>query len=245
MSSSAVPDISIIIPAYNEADRLPEYLESMVAYFRRLPAEYEILVVNDGSRDATAAVVERYGKDNARIRLISLPHNCGKGAAVKAGMAAATGGLRLFADADGATPVTEYARLQAAVAVGADVAIASRAVRDTSRTVKRWQRRRVFSAVFNVMVRILLVRGIRDTQCGFKLFTAAAAEKLFARQRLNGFSFDVELLAIAMRTGLRVTEVPVNWVGIPGGKVNLVRDSWRMFRDLLRIRLNLLRGLYD
>lgn len=244
MSLSNVPEISIVIPAYNEASRLPIYLESITAYFSRLQTEYEILIVDDGSTDGTAEVVRCYMKADIRVRLIALPRNCGKGAAVKTGMLTAAGGLRLFADADGATPIDQYERLNEAIIAGADIAIASRALRDDSRTVKGWQRRRVLSAVFNLLVRILLVPGISDTQCGFKLFTAAAAERVIPLQRLSGFSFDVELLAISINEGLCLVEVPVNWAAIPGGKINLCRDSWRMFKDLFKVRMNLLRGVY-
>ncbi len=234
----------MIIPAYNEESRLPGYLEEVLAYLGRQAPSSEVIVVDDGSSDNTAALVERFSAAEPRVRLIRLPRNRGKGFAVKTGMLAARGALRLFTDADGATPIGELERLRKAVEVGADVAVASRAMRDDSRNVATRLHRKVMGTVFNWIVRTFAVRGINDTQCGFKLFTADAAATAFPLQSISGFGFDVEVLYICVKKGFRIKEVPVNWSDVKGSKVRLVRDSVRMFRDILTVRRNDRRGLY-
>ena len=236
--------LSIIIPAYNEERRLPVYLASVLDYLEQLDILYEILVVDDGSQDATAEVVARFMQENTRVKLIRLPRNRGKGNAVRTGMLQASGKLRLFADADGATPITELERLRRAIDGGADVAIASRAMKDDSCTVSAHLHRRVIGRVFHFIVTTLTVKGIHDTQCGFKLFTAEAAQAVFPLQRIEDFGFDVEILYLCQRNGYRIAEVPVNWTDIAGSKVSLVRDPLRMFMDIFKIRLNDLRGAY-
>lgn len=238
------PDLSIVIPAYNEAERLPAAIDSMLAYFDGQGTSFELIVVDDGSTDRTGEVVMSYREHNSNLRLILIPENRGKGHAVRTGMLSATGALRLYADADGATPVVEYARLERAVSNGADLAIGSRALKADDCVIQAHLHRKVMGSIFNTLVRMLVVGGISDTQCGFKLFTARAADMIFPRQRLDGFCFDVELLVIAELNGFRVAEVPVNWADVPGGKVRLFRDSCIMFAELLRIRLNSFRGAY-
>lgn len=227
--------ISVVIPAYNEALRLPRYLSSIIAYFELQGIDYEIIVVDDGSTDATTAVVERVMSENVRVRLIRLPRNHGKGHAVKTGMLQARGSLRLFADADGATPIAELERLRTAIKAGADIAIASRSLHDDSCHVAAKLHRKMIGSVFSMIVRLLSVKGISDTQCGFKLFTAEAAQAIFPLQRIDGFGFDVEILFIGKHKGYRIAEVPVNWTDVAGSKVKLVRDSCRMLLDVLTI----------
>jgi dolichyl-phosphate beta-glucosyltransferase len=239
-----LPEISVVIPAYNEAARLPVYLESVVTYLDRTHGSYEIVVVDDGSADDTSGVVRRLSKGNSRVRLFRLPENRGKGFAVKTGMLAATGKLRLFADADGATPIEEVERLKSRIAGGVDVAVASRAREDGDCAVNAKLHRKIVGGAFNVIVQTLTVRGIRDTQCGFKLFTAEAAAKAFQLQKIHGFGFDVEVLFINAKYGFRIAEVPVNWSDVGGSKVRLVRDSVRMFRDVLTVRYNDLTSKY-
>jgi len=181
---------------------------------------------------------------NSRVNIITLPENRGKGYAVKRGMLAASGRLRLFADADGATPITELERLRKALDSGADVAIASRAMKDDSRTINAHLHRKVIGRIFHFIVTTLTVKGIHDTQCGFKLFTAEAAQELFKLQRIADFGFDVEILYLCRLNGYHVTEVPVNWSDIAGSKVNLLLDSWRMFTDIFKIKFNKLMGAY-
>jgi dolichyl-phosphate beta-glucosyltransferase len=239
-----LPAISVIIPAYNEESRLPVYLAQVLAYLRLKGPSFEVIVVDDGSSDGTALLVERSAELEPRLRLIRLPGNQGKGAAVRTGMLQAHGKLRLFADADGATPITELERLRKSIDQGADVVVGSRALHDASRKVRSKLHRRIMGTVFNYLVRVLAVHGIEDTQCGFKLFTAAAARAVFALQRIDRFGFDVEILFLSHKKGYRITEVPVNWSDVAGTKVSLVWDSLRMFGDLLRIRCNDWRGGY-
>ena len=239
-----MPEISIIIPAYNEESRLPKYLDSILEYFANEDATYEILVVDDGSTDSTKSVVVRYTEQNPNIKLINLLKNCGKGYAVKTGMLKANGKLRLFTDADGATPIKELDKLKRHIDDGAAVVIASRAMKDNSCNVMAHFHRRIIGAVFNFIVQILTVKGIYDTQCGFKLFTESAAKSVFPLQQINGFGFDVELLFICHTKGYQIKEVPVNWTDIPKSKVKLFRDSWRMLNDVITIRFNYLRGTY-
>lgn len=236
--------LSIIIPAYNEENRLPAYLARVLEYLEMQDFSFEVLVVNDGSTDATAEMVEGISSRNQRIKLIRLPENRGKGYAVKTGMLAASGKLRLFADADGATPITELERLRKAIDSGADVAIASRAMKDDTRTINAHLHRKVIGRVFHCIVSTLTVKGLRDTQCGFKLFTAEAAQAVFRLQRIHDFGFDVEILFLCQRNGYRIAEVPVNWTDVAGSKVSLIRDSMKMFWDIFKIRFNEVAGVY-
>ena len=238
--------LSIVIPAYNEAQRILPYLQQIAAYLAQRDKPYEILVVDDGSRDETASVVERFQAQHQAIRLIRLPTNRGKGHAVRTGMQQARGSLRLMADADGATPIRELERLEAAIHNGADLAIGSRplAYRDARYQVQvRWHRS-VSGNLFNWFVQRLGIPGIRDTQCGFKLFRAAVAQDLFSVSRIDGYGFDLELLYVAQRRGYKIAEVPINWADQPGSKVLVLRDGLRMFCELLAVRRNDAQGLY-
>ncbi len=236
--------LSAIIPAYNEINRLPGYLTQVVDYLERQSLSFEVIIVDDGSTDGTGAMVERFREENANVRLIRLRQNRGKGHAVKTGMLEASGQLRLFADADGATPIAELQQLVRAIEGGADVAVASRALRADTCTVQTRLSRKVIGTLYNFIVRMLAVRGIKDTQCGFKLFSAESAATVFPLQRIEDFGFDVELLFICRKKGYRIVEVPVNWTDVRGTKVKVLRDSVRMFYDVLKIRLNDLRGMY-
>ena len=237
--------LSIIVPAYNEADRLPSTLHSIRAFLDETGRSAEVIVVDDGSTDATSAVVREIASADDRLTLIRLPQNRGKGYAVRTGVVNAAGERVLFADADGATPIEELRRLEAHLDAGAQVAIGSRGIKDDSVTVRAKINRRLAGRIFHQLVRRLTVAGFVDTQCGFKLFTAPVAQELFSRMRMDGFSFDVEVLLMAVRRGYRVDEVPVNWTHIPGSKINVVSDGLRMAQDLFRIRAYALRGLYD
>jgi dolichyl-phosphate beta-glucosyltransferase len=239
------PEVSVIFPAYNEEARLEPTVASAAAYFARTGCAAELIVVDDGSRDGTGALVRRLADHVDALRLIRLPANRGKGYAVRAGVVNARGGRILFADADGATPIEELERLDAALDGGADVAIGSRAVAAAGVEVKARLHRRLMGRTFHLLVSALTVRGFSDTQCGFKLFRADVAQDLFSRMRMDGFSFDVEVLLMAQRRGYRVAEVPVNWAHVPGSRVNLVADSLKMAADLFVIRGHALRGRYD
>ena len=242
-----IVSLSVIIPAYNEARRIQSYLQSATAYLNGRSRCYEILVVDDGSTDETVAVVEQTASQNPGLRLIRLAHNSGKGAAVRAGMQAAQGELQLFADADGATPIQELERLEAAMHNGADLAIGSRtlASRDSRYRVQARLHRTLLGNLFNRIVHLFGIRDINDTQCGFKLFRKPVAQDLFSVVRIDGYGFDLELLHIAQRRGYRIAEVPINWADQPGSKVRVFQDGLRMLGELLKIRRNSARGLYD
>jgi dolichyl-phosphate beta-glucosyltransferase len=231
--------VSIIIPAYNEELRLPITLSATAEYFAELGEPFEILVVDDGSQDRTAAVVTEYrGKHSQyKIECLSYGGNRGKGYAVRHGMLKASGDLRLFCDADLATPVEEYeVVLKAMQAQDAQVGIGSRPLRQSHLLVHQPWYREMLGRGFNKAVQTLAVEGIEDTQCGFKIFTAAAAQDIFSRCILDGFAFDCEALYIARHLGYRIAEVPIRWSHKDGSKVNMMRDGTKMIKDLLFIR---------
>jgi dolichyl-phosphate beta-glucosyltransferase len=231
------PFWSVVIPAYNEARRLPRYLDEVVTFFEGRGAPWEVLVVDDGSTDGTLGRVMATAGSHPDVRALRQPRNTGKGAAVRRGMLEARGAFRLFADADGATPIGELKRLEPALAAGADVVIGSRALADRSVSVATRPHRVAAGRLFNWTVARLGLKGIADSQCGFKAFTAAAARQLFARLRTDGFGFDVELLLLAQAAGYRVVEVAVNWADQPGSKVGVARTGPRMLGEILRARL--------
>ena len=242
----AGPDLSLIIPAYNEALRLPAFLERVDRYLKMRHLPYEVIVVDDGSQDETAALVIAQADRLSHIRLVRSPCNAGKGAAVRLGMLQARGRLQLFADADGATAIEELASLELAIARGADIAIGSRtlASRDSRYSVSARRHRSILGSIFNAVVQRLGLRGIHDTQCGFKLFRQPVAEDLFSVAHVNGYGFDLELLYIAQRRGYRIAEVPINWADQPGSKVRPARDGLTMLYDLLSVRRRNALGLY-
>lgn len=235
-SSDIGVDISVVIPAYNEQWRLPSTLVDIIDFFENNPRSYEILVVDDGSRDDTVGVVQKFERIRPTIKLIRVPTNHGKGFAVRTGVLNARGARVLFADADGATPIQELDRLNAAIDAGADVAIGSRAKHSKeTKVVTQWYKK-LRGRVFNLLMNTLVLSGIEDSQCGFKLFTAPAARFIFERQREERFSFDVEVLYIARVSGMKIAEVPVNWTNVPGSKVHPILDPLRMLRDLFYFR---------
>ncbi|MGH7630928.1 MAG: dolichyl-phosphate beta-glucosyltransferase [Gemmatimonadales bacterium] len=237
-------DLSIVVPAYNEEIRLEPTLRSYLGYFRGGGQAFELIVVDDGSIDGTTPIAERVGTEFAELRLIRLAENRGKGYAVRSGVVNARGRLVLFADADGATPPSEFERLHAAVSAGADVAIGSRVLRTDGVAVRARLHRRLIGRAFHALVRLCGVHDIADTQCGFKLFRGPVAHALFSRMRTSGFSFDVEVLMMARLCRCRIAEVPINWVHQPGSRINLVTDSVRMAWELLLIRARRQRGDY-
>lgn len=230
--------LSIIIPAYNEASRIGATLRQAIKFVRGHRLTSEVIVVDDGSKDRTAEIVKGF----KGVRLIRQPQNRGKGAAVRTGMFAAKGGLRLFSDADFSTPIEELPRFIEA-AKDADVIIASREIPGAVLAVPQSLPRRMLGRFFSFSVRAILWMPFIDTQCGFKLFTARAAEILFKKQRLDGFAFDVELLFLARKHGLRVKELPVTWTNAAGSKVRW-RDPFKMLGQVLKIRLNSWAGKY-
>jgi dolichyl-phosphate beta-glucosyltransferase len=227
---------SVVIPAFNEAARLPASLGEVLAFFDARGEAYEVLVIDDGSGDGTAEAVRHLQPGRDALRLIRLPRNRGKGYAVRLGMVNAQGTYRLFTDADGAAPIAELKRLEPALQAGADVVIGSRVLSDPGVAVQARSHRVWAGRVFNWLVARLGLRGIADSQCGFKCFRAPVAEDLFRALRTDGYGFDVELLLLAQRRGYRVVEVPINWADQPGSKVRLLTDGPRMIWQILRAR---------
>lgn len=238
--------LSIVIPAYNEERRLPSTLDRLLTFLPSLGFERtEILVVDDGSSDGTCSIVESYSQRAPSIGLLRNPGNRGKGFAVRNGMLHANGDLILFTDADLSAPIEEIHKLLSAVIEhGADGAIGSRALDRSLINVHQSVFREYSGHVFNLVVRLSSGLPYRDTQCGFKLYTASAARQIFSLQQLDGFSFDVEDLLIARQLGLRVVEIPVSWSNIEGTKVSMLAGL-RSFIDVLRIRWYQAKGLYS
>lgn len=233
----ARPSLSIVIPAYNEAERLPASLRRVMQWLDESGWQAEVLVVDDGSSDQTVAVAEAFAEQDNRLRVLSLGRNRGKGAAVRHGVQAARCDLVLFSDADLSTPIEEVDKLAQAVADGADVAIGSRDVRDSHIEAHQPWYREAMGRTFNRIVQTLTLPGIKDTQCGFKLFTAPAAKAAFGHMSIEGFAFDVEVLFIARRLGFSIAEVGVRWINDERTTVDPVWDSARMLADVMRVRL--------
>lgn len=235
------PALSVVIPAFNEADRLPKTLARLREWLSAWQRPYQIVVVDDGSVDGTADAAREAGGET----LVLLRHtpNRGKGHAVRRGMLAATGQRRLMTDADLSTPIEELPKLMAELDRGVPIAIGSRAVEGARIEVHQPVFREAMGRLFNRLVQTLLLPGLQDTQCGFKLFTGPAAELAFGASRLDGFSFDVEALYIAGRHGLRIAEVPVVWRNDEASRVSL-GGGGTAFVDLLRIRMLAWRGVY-
>jgi dolichyl-phosphate beta-glucosyltransferase len=237
-------ELSLVIPAFDEARRLPGSLRAALAFLEARGQPFEVIVVDDGSRDDTAKVAtEILAPLGGRGRLLRLTPNRGKGAAVRTGVLAAHGELVLVSDADLSAPLEELEALERAIEAGADVAIGSRAL-DRRRVLRRQSLARDWSGrLFNLVVRLCVLPGIHDTQCGFKLFRRAVIEPIFARARIDGFGFDVETLAIAEHLGFRITEVPVRWQNDADSRVGFGQGAMA-FIDPLRVRLGLWLGRY-
>jgi len=233
-------DLSVVIPAYNEAGRIIPTIGAFAAHLAQHDLAWELIVSDDGSTDATHDLVRLI--DHANAWFLEAGANAGKGAAVRKGVKAATGRMILFADADCSTPAAELDRLIAELDAGVDIAIGSRA--DTATVENRSPLRRVLTWGLRTIVRVSLRVAVKDTQCGFKLFQADAARRLFAAQTVDGFSFDLELLYLAERLGMKVAEVPVRWYDAPGSKVDARKEIGRFLASIARIRLNALRGVY-
>lgn len=236
---------SIVIPAYNESARIVPTLEKVLAHIARQNWSAEVLVVNDGSRDNTAEVVKGFAARHSNVRLIENPGNRGKGYSVRNGMTQATGDVLLFTDADLSSPIYEADRLFAEIANGADVAFGSRWLNANTQTERQPILRQIAGRVYNILLRLILGLNYRDTQCGLKAFTRAAAEKIFTRQKIERWGFDPELLFIARKFKLRMVEVPVEWAHDDRSKINPVVDGFKMGMEMLKIRWNGMSGKYD
>ncbi len=225
--------LSLIIPAFNEEERLPRTLDDYLRYLSKQNYAFEVIVVDDGSTDSTVHFLQREYSDI--ITILVQPQNKGKGAAVRLGVQESHGDLVIFADADGSTPIGEIEKLLDSINQGADVAIGSRT---TAVLVGKKQPfyRILMGMFFNYLVRALMRANINDTQCGFKLLKGNIAREIFSKMKLNGFSFDVELLYLLSKAGYKIVEVPVVWINDARSKVNVFTDPIKMFFDLLRIK---------
>lgn len=236
--------LSIIIPCFNEEKRLPETLASVAAHLKTFSHECEVIVVDDGSSDKTKEAGESFADRIANLRVMRFEKNGGKGHAVKHGMLAATGDYAVFMDADNSTPLGEIEKLLPFIN-DHEVVIGSRHLKTSNVVVKQPWYRIVISRVGNLLIQSLLIRGVRDTQCGFKLFQKSSLQPIYGRQRIMGFGFDMEILAIAQKIlGYRIKEVPVSWYNSPESRIRPVRDAWRTFKELIRIKYNLTTGQY-
>jgi len=243
------PKLSIIIPAFDEEKRLGRTLERIRTYFAACPqglglSDIEVIVVDDGSADSTARVVQNYAARIAGLRLVSNGTNRGKGYSVRHGMAEARGRIALFSDADLSSPIEESAKLLTAIEAGNDVAIGSRALDRSLIETHQARMREIAGMIFNVFVRLLTGLPFQDTQCGFKAFRRERCQVIFEQQRIERFGFDPEILFLAQRHGLKAVEIPVRWSHDPATKVHVLRDSVVMFGDLFYIRWNWILNRY-
>ncbi len=238
------PCLSLVIPAYNEESRIGATLRHVLAYLDAQPYSAEVIVVDDGSVDGTGRITRAAFAARKNAHLLSHHTNRGKGAAVRTGMSAARGSYRVFYDADASTPIEELEKLRPRFEDGADIVIGSRALADSDIQVRQSWYREAMGRIFNIMLRALALTPFRDTQCGFKGFTAPAAEVVFSRQTQEGFAFDTEILFIAAGMGLRIDEVPVRWVNCSHTRLRPFHHVPRMFLDMLRLRLRAWRGSY-
>ena len=235
---------SIVIPAYNEEIRIEATLDRVLEYVYAQKWDAEILVVNDGSRDATRDIILRYAAAHPMLRLVDNSGNHGKGFSVRNGVLHSKGELIVFTDADMASPIEESEKLLAALERGADVAIGSRWLDSSLQTRKQPFYRRVLGRVFNLALRVILGMNYRDTQCGFKAFRRTAAQVIFPLQIIERWGFDPEIVFLALRLGFRVDEVAVKWAHQENTKINPIQDGFRMFTELLKIRWYALTGRY-
>ena len=237
------PFLSIIIPAHNEEIRLPRTLRQVFAFLEKQSYSAEVIVVENGSSDRTLEMAREFASRHSNLIVIH-EEQAGKGNAVRRGVLEAHGEYRFICDADLSMPITELEKFLPPVLTDFDIAIASReapgAMRYNEPSYRHWGGRAI-----NLAIRLLILPGLNDTQCGFKCFRAEAAEKLFCQQTLLGWSFDIEILYLARKKRMHIKEIPVNWYFDADSKVNAVRDALRMIGDIFRIHINALRGRYD
>jgi len=236
---------SIVVPAYNESERIRASIQKILGHFQRCGWDAELLIVNDGSSDDTAKIAQSFAAQNRSVRLIENPGNRGKGYSVRNGVLHANGEVILFSDADLSSPIEEADQLFAAIASGADVAMGSRWLRTELQTQRQPLHRQLFGRIFNLLLRIVLGLHYRDTQCGFKAFTRRAALTIFPLQHIERWGFDPEILYLAHKFGLKVQEIPVRWAHREGTRIHPLRDGMRMFGEMLKVRWYSLTGKYD
>jgi glycosyltransferase involved in cell wall biosynthesis len=238
------PRYSIVIPAYNETARIERALFSVSSCIRSRGWNAEVLVVDDGSTDDTARLVELWGQQHPEVRLIRNDRNRGKGFSVRNGMLRAAGEIVMFTDADLSSPIEEAELLFAAIEAGADIAIGSRWLTGRRIVHKQPLYRRVFGRCFNALTRTIMRLPFADTQCGFKAFRHEAAQLVFGLQRIERWGFDPEILFIGIKRGLRITEVPVTWGHDERSRISYLRDGMQMLIELVYVRWSALRGRY-
>jgi len=229
-------DISIVIPAYNEAQRLPNCLSQLISYCQNSSRQYEIIVVDEGSNDNTSEVANQSVSKCNFLKIFRLEENLGKGNAVKYGLLKARGKIALFMDADASTPASEIERNLHYFDEGYDIVVGSRVLKDKDSHLKMRWHRKLMGKIFNFCVRSLLAIKIRDTQCGFKMMKKETIEPIFSKMKIEGYGFDLELLFLAKQLGFNIKEAPISWHHVDGSKVNLIRDSLKMFVNIIQIR---------
>jgi dolichyl-phosphate beta-glucosyltransferase len=239
------PQYSIIIPAYNEGERIASTLERVLRYAAEQRWNAEVIVVDDGSSDSTTGIVREHMQKNSAVQLLQNPGNRGKGYSVRNGMLHAKGKVLLFSDADLSSPIEEADKLFGAIASGADVAIGSRWLKTELQTRRQPMHRQLFGRIFNLLLRLVLGLNYKDTQCGFKAFSRRSVDVLFHLQQIERWGFDPELLFLARRFGFKVAEVPVSWAHREGTRLSPLRDGIRMFGEMLRIRWYAWTGKYN
>ena len=234
--------LSIIIPALNEGHRLPKTLDSIIGFLNRQAYDSEIVIIDNASTDDTFQVAKSFSDKFENLKVIS-EQKRGKGFAVQTGMLTAKGDYCFMCDSDLSMPIEELPKFLPPLCT-ADIAIGSREAKGAVRINEPWQRH-LIGRVFNILIKLLVLPGISDTQCGFKCFTRKVVINIFTKQRIGGWAFDVELLFLAKRAGFTLKEIPINWYYMTESKVKPIRDSVRMLRELLVIRRNVTNGLYD
>ena len=238
------PEYSIVIPAFNEHARIGQTLERVLDCVHSHGWNAEVLVVNDGSSDDTAAIIESFAAKDPIVRLINNPNNRGKGYSVRNGMLQASGNIVMFTDADLSSPMEEAELLFSAIREGADIAIGSRWLEVKRQTLRQPLYRRFFGRCFNAVTRMVMALPFADTQCGFKAFTREAAQTVFRLQRIERWGFDPEILFIAIKRGYSIREVPVTWGHDERSRISYLRDGIKMLEELAFVRWNALTGVY-
>jgi dolichyl-phosphate beta-glucosyltransferase len=239
------PNYSIVIPAYNEAGRIPATLQEVVDTVRQKGWSAEVIVVDDGSTDTTAEVVRQFAASAPEVRLLQNPGNRGKGFSVRSGLLQALGEVVMFTDADLSAPMEEAQGLFDAIANGADIAIGSRWLERTRQTIRQPLYRQFFGRCFNAVTRFVMGLPFADTQCGFKAFTRAAAQTVFQLQTIERWGFDPEILFIAFKRGYRIQEVPVSWAHDERTRMSYLKDGIQMLEEIAIVRWNALTGRYN
>lgn len=239
-----IDNLSVVIPAFNEESRIFQTVSHLEDYLKENFSNFEIIVVDDGSSDLTASLLTKAAAKFSGIRILDNEANIGKGHSVRRGVLSSKGSFILTCDADLSAPIEEIEKLIPWLDDGFDIVIGSRGLKDSEIAERQPWYREKMGRIFNLFVRILIIGGIMDTQCGFKLFNVKSAREVFEKSRLNGFSYDVEILFISMLKGFKIKEVPIRWSHSPDSKVRLLKDSVRMFIDLLKIRFYHFYGNY-